>query len=204
MSGRTPEIVLVDFGMGNLRSVARALERAGAKARTSDDPDEVRHAGRVILPGVGAAGEAMRHLGARGLDDALRERLAAGRPYLGICLGLQLLLETAEEGEAKCLGILPGRVARFPESLGLAVPHMGWNEVEPSAPHPLVERGYFYFVHAYRATGIPESAVLARTEYGERFGSAVGGGSWCAVQFHPEKSQAAGLRLLDRFTRWSP
>jgi glutamine amidotransferase len=204
VTGRTPEIVLVDFGMGNLRSVARALERAGAKARTAEDPDEVRRADRVILPGVGAAGDAMCQLRARGFDAALCERLAQGRPYLGICLGLQLLLESAEEGDAACLGVLPGRVARFPEDLGLAIPHMGWNEVEPVVPHALVERGFYYFVHGYRATGVPRDVVVAETEYGERFPSAIGRGALCAVQFHPEKSQQAGLRLLERFASWSP
>jgi glutamine amidotransferase len=204
VSSRTPEVLLVDFGMGNLRSVLRALERAGAKARIASSPDEVRQCDRVILPGVGAAGDAMRALRARGFDAALQDRLTEGRPYLGLCLGLQLLLESAEEGEAHCLGILSGRVARFPRSHGLPIPHMGWNLVEPVRAHPLIERDYFYFVHAYRPTGVPEASVVARTEYGERFASALGLGSWFAVQFHPEKSQRAGLRLLERFIRWSP
>jgi glutamine amidotransferase len=204
VSAQTPEVVLVDYGMGNLRSVARALERVGAKARVVLDPAEVLHADRVILPGVGAAGDAMGQLGARGLDVALHERIKAARPYLGICLGLQLLLESAEEGETHCLGVFPGRVARFPDTLGLSVPHMGWNEVQPCAQHPLLERSHYYFVHAYRATQVPRELVLAWTEYGERFPSAVGRGACFAVQFHPEKSQTAGLRLLERFLRWSP
>lgn len=204
MSGPAREVILVDFGMGNLRSVARALERAGAKPRVSTDPDEVKSADRVVVPGVGACGEAMRVLREQGLDVALRERIAAGRPYLGICLGLHVLLERGEEGPADCLGVVPGTVARFPDALGLAVPHMGWNRVEPVRPHPVLSEDYFYFVHAYRAAGVPDAAVLARTEYGEAFPSAIGQGACLAVQFHPEKSQGAGLALLERFLAWSP
>ena len=204
MTRAWPEIVLVDFGMGNLRNVARALERTGAKPRVSVDPDEVRRADRVILPGVGACGDAMRGLVAAGLVDALRERLRSGRPYLGICLGLQLLLERTEEGNTDCLGAVPGVVARFPASLGLAVPHMGWNRVEVKSPHPVLADGYYYFVHGYRAQDVPARQTLATTEYGERFPSALGADGWLAVQFHPEKSQRSGLALLERFCAWSP
>lgn len=143
-----PEVVLIDFGMGNLRSVYRALERAGAKPRVSRSADDVARAGRVVVPGVGSCGAAMADLAESGLDAALRERIRAGRPYLGICLGLQLLLERAEEGQAECLGVIPGAVRRFPESLGLAVPHMGWNEVIAPPAHPVLRSGYFYFVHS--------------------------------------------------------
>ncbi len=204
MTRPTPEIVLVDFGMGNLRNVARALERAGAKPRVSADPDELCQADRVILPGVGSCGDAMRSLQAAGLVSALRERLAAGRLYLGICLGLHVLLERAEEGNTDCLGVLPGVVARFPDSLALPVPHMGWNRVEPLQPHPVLAEGYFYFVHGYRAQGVPRDRTLAATDYGEVFPAAIGGEGWLAVQFHPEKSQRAGLALLERFCAWSP
>jgi glutamine amidotransferase len=204
VSRPSPEIVLIDFGMGNLRNVARALERAGAKPRVSTDPDEVRRADRVVLPGVGAAGDALNSLRESGLFGALRERFAAGRPYLGICLGLHVLLERAEEGNTEGLGVVPGVVARFPDSLGLAVPHMGWNRVEPLRPHPVLADHYFYFVHGYRAVGAPSEQVLATTEYGERFPSALGADAWLAVQFHPEKSQREGLALLERFCAWSP
>jgi glutamine amidotransferase len=199
-----PEIVLVDFGMGNLRNVARALERAGAKSRVSTDADEVRHADRVVLPGVGACGDAMASLRASGLVEALRERVDSGRPYLGICLGLHVLLDRGEEGDTDCLGVIPGVVARFPDSLGLAVPHMGWNRVEVTTPHPVLADDYFYFVHGYRATGVPDAQTLAHTEYGEVFPSAIGRDACVAVQFHPEKSQRAGLALLERFCQWSP
>ncbi len=190
--------------MGNLRSVARALERAGAKPRVSRDPDEVRSADRLVLPGVGACGDAMLGLRRAGLVPALKERIRSGRPYLGICLGLHVLLERGEEGDTDCLGLVPGTVARFPDSLPLAVPHMGWNLVEPVRGHPVLAEGYFYFVHGYRGDGVPEEMTLARTEYGERFPSAIGFDACVAVQFHPEKSQRAGLELLERFLAWSP
>jgi glutamine amidotransferase len=197
-------IALVDYGMGNLPNVARALERAGGKPYVTDDPDRVRRAERLVVPGVGACGDAMRALGARGLGAALVERIRAGTPFLGICLGLQLLLESAEEGDCECLGLVPGRVAAFPRDLGLAVPHMGWNLVKPERPHPVVAEGYFYFVHGFRATGVPPEWCLARTDYGPAFPSAIGRDALVAVQFHPEKSQRAGLALLERFCAWRP
>lgn len=196
--------MLVDYGMGNLRSVARAFERAGAKPRVSRDPDELRSADRVVVPGAGAAGDAMRGLQEGGLDVALRERFAQGRPYLGLCVGLQVLFEHAEEGDACCLGVIPGRVERFPDSLGLAVPHMGWNLLKVERPHPVLRDGYYYFVHSYRPVGVPAEQRLGSTEYGELFASAVGRDACVAVQFHPEKSQRAGLAMLERFCAWSP
>jgi glutamine amidotransferase len=197
-------VVLIDFGMGNLRSVARSLERAGAKPRVTQAPEDVAQADRVILPGVGAAGDAMAALERTGLADALRERIAAGRPYLGICLGLQVLLDRAEEGDVACLGSLRGTVARFPDDLGLAVPHMGWNEVSLERPHPVLRGGYFYFVHSYRPVDVAPENVLATTDYGGPFVSALGADACVAVQFHPEKSQGEGLALLERFCSWSP
>ena len=197
-------VTLVDYGMGNLPNVVRAFERVGARAQVTDDPEALERAERVVVPGVGACGDAMANLRAKGLDRALLEWLSAGRPFLGICLGLQLLLERADEGDATCLGVIPGRVEAFPEDLELPVPHMGWNEVEPEREHPVVRRGYFYFVHGYRAGHVPEAHCLGRTEHGERFVSAVGRDNCIAVQFHPEKSQRAGLALLERFCGWSP
>jgi glutamine amidotransferase len=158
----------------------------------------------VVVPGVGACGDAMRALDARGLGAALVERIRAGTPFLGICLGLQLLLESAEEGDCECLGIVPGRVAAFPRDLDLPVPHMGWNLVKPERSHPIVAEGYFYFVHGFRATGVPADWCLARTDYGPAFPSAIGREALVAVQFHPEKSQRAGLALLERFCAWRP
>jgi glutamine amidotransferase len=198
------EVVVIDYGMSNLRSVVRALERAGSRPRTSSDPSEVLRADRVVLPGVGHLADSMKAIEERGLSDALRERVQAGRPYLGICIGLQVLLEEGEEGTTRGLGMLPGYVGRFPKDLGLPIPHMGWNEVLPERPHPVLQGGYFYFVHSYRAEGVPEESILASTDYGGPFPSALGFGPVVAVQFHPEKSQRAGLALLERFCQWTP
>jgi glutamine amidotransferase len=190
--------------MGNLRSVLRAFERVGAEASVVSKPEQVERAERLVVPGVGALGDCMRALERDGLDEAIRNHLVGGRPYLGICLGLHVLLEGGDEGGAVGLGLLRGRVRRFPDALGLAVPHMGWNQVEPTRPHPVVQSGYYYFVHSYRAELADSTAVLARTEYGEPFVSAVSLTGGIAVQFHPEKSQRLGLELLDRFCRWAP
>ena len=198
-------IVLVDYGMGNLRSVERAFARIGHDVQVSDRPADLRQAERVVLPGVGSARDCMRAMRGKGLDDAVREHIAAGRPYLGICLGLQVLLDEADEGGVgPCLGVIRGRVERFPESLGLAVPHMGWNLVKLERPHPVLAEDYFYFVHSYRPTRVPAEDWLARTDYGEVFASAIGRGSCVAVQYHPEKSQRAGAELLERFCAWRP
>ena len=191
-------------GMGNLRSVLRALEHAGASPRESAEPEEVLRAERVVLPGVAHLADAMRALNDRGLSEAIRGRVRAGRPYLGICIGLQVLLEEGDEGPTAGIGLLKGRVGRFPDGMGLPVPHMGWNRVELRQPHPVLREGYFYFVHGYRAEGVPEESVLATTDYGGGFPSALGSAACVAVQFHPEKSQRAGLALLERFCRWSP
>lgn len=205
MSARSERIALVDYGMGNLRSVARAFERIGRTVHVTDRADDVRAADRVVLPGVGAARDAMKGLSANGLDDAIRAHISAGRPYLGICLGLHVLLDEADEGGiGPCLSVIPGRVERFPDSLGLAVPHMGWNQVKLERPHPVLADDYFYFVHSYRPTHVRPEDCLARTDYGETFPSAIGRGSCVAVQYHPEKSQRAGLELLERFCAWRP
>jgi glutamine amidotransferase len=148
--------------------------------------------------------DAMRALDERGLSEAIRERVRSGRPYLGICIGLQVLLEEGEEGPTGGLGLVKGRVSRFQPKPRLPVPHMGWNRVVPSRPHPVLSDGYFYFVHSYRAEGVPEDSILATTEYGDRFPSALGLGACLAAQFHPEKSQRAGLLLLEQFCRWAP
>jgi len=205
VTSRAQKIALVDYGMGNLRSVERAFARIGREVCVTDSPAELRAADRVVLPGVGSARDCMTALRSHGLDDAIRAHIAAGRPYLGICLGLQVLLGEADEGGVgPCLGVIPGRVQRFPDSLGLAVPHMGWNLVKLEQPHPVLSDDYFYFVHSYRATRVPERNVLARTDYGESFAAAIGHGSCVAVQYHPEKSQRAGVELLERFCAWQP
>ncbi len=203
MSSSPDEILVVDYGMGNLRNVARAIERAGGRARVTRDPDALRRADRLVVPGVGACGDAMQKLHAAGLVQAIREYVRSGRMFLGICIGMQLLLETAEEGDCDCLGLIPGRVAAFPEDIQLAVPHMGWNLVKPETEHPVIREGYFYFVHGYRANQVPSEYWLARTSYGEEFPSAIGFRNCVGVQFHPEKSQHEGVALLERFCEWS-
>jgi glutamine amidotransferase len=207
----SPRVAVVDYGSGNLRSVAKALERSGLAPVVSGDPAALRDADAVVLPGVGAFADAVASLRSRGLDDALRETLARGRPYLGLCLGLQLLFEESDEhGRTPGLGRLPGRVERFPdrgpEGERLRVPHIGWNSVRFSGSHPMLERlpkeDIFYFVHAYRAVPREARHQVGVTEYGLPFAAAVATEGLFAVQFHPEKSQTAGRRLLDAFAAW--
>jgi len=216
-------VVIVDYGMGNLRSVQKAFEWVGCDARVSDRPEEVARAARLVVPGVGAFGDAMAALRQRGLVDPIREFVAAGRPFLGICLGLQVLFEESEEvvesPEAmvaargsplpKGLGLLAGRVVRFGPTVGaqgLKVPHMGWNRVERVRPSSLFEgvaqeEAYFYFAHSYYAAPQDERIVVGRTDYGGPFASAIASGHIWATQFHPEKSQAAGLKVLENFVK---
>ena len=204
-------IIVVDYGMGNLRSVSKALESLGAPVRVTSDPTEVAAASKVILPGVGAFGAAMDELRRRQLVEPIKAAIAAGKPYLGICLGLQLLFEHSEEGNTNGLGVLRGTVKRFPTGTSLKVPHMGWNQIQRQATSdkrqqngcPLLkdipDGSYFYFVHSYY--GVPQegSVVALETEYGTRFASMIWKGQLFATQFHPEKSQALGLRLLKNF-----
>jgi glutamine amidotransferase len=208
---RSPSVALVDYGAGNLRSVAKALERSGLRVEVTSDGGRVLAAEALVLPGVGAFADAVAALRGGGLDSAVRESIAKGRPYLGLCLGLQLLFEEGEEhGVTPGWGVLPGRVERFPASgpdgRRLRVPHIGWNEVRFSGSHPMLaklpERDFFYFVHSYRP--VPRSAeqVVGTCEYGGEFAAAVAAGNVFAVQFHPEKSQRAGHRLLDAFAGW--
>ncbi|HEY7462558.1 MAG TPA: imidazole glycerol phosphate synthase subunit HisH [Gemmatimonadota bacterium] len=191
-------LAVVDYGAGNLRSVGGALDVLGAAWRLAKGPEDLEGAPAVLLPGVGSAGSAMRELERRGFPSALRE---PARPLLGICLGLQLLFERSEEeGGVRCLGILPGRVRRLEGAPRL--PHMGWNRVRPIRPHALFPKAdpgeWFYFAHSYLCE-CPAELTLAATTHGETFASAIGEGAVCGVQFHPEKSGAAGLRLLAGF-----
>ena len=209
-----PQVALVDYGAGNLRSVAKALERSGLIVDVTSDPSALRRADAVVLPGVGAFRDARASLAAKGLDDAVLAAIAAGRPYLGLCLGLQLLYDEADEhGATPGFGLLRGRVERFPErgtgGRRLLVPHIGWNEVRWShsgAAHPMLAalpaRDQYYFVHSYRALPRDLATVVGVTEYGGEFAAAVAKQNIFAVQFHPEKSQAAGKRLLDAFATW--
>jgi glutamine amidotransferase len=206
-----PRIAVVDFGAGNLRSVAKALERSGLIPEVTADPTLVRRADGVVLPGVGAFADAVANLAKAGLDDAIRDQLAAGRPYLGLCLGLQVLFDEGDEhGVTPGLGILPGRVERFPDKTPdgeqLRVPHIGWNTVKFSGDHPMLSKlpdeDCFYFVHSYRAVPNRTSDVVGKVDYGGEFAAAVAREGMFAVQFHPEKSQSAGRRLLDAFAFW--
>ncbi len=212
MGRTTPRVAVVDYGAGNLRSVAKALERSGLQATVCGDPAGLAAADAVVLPGVGAFADAMESLRGKGLDDAVREGILAGRPYLGLCLGLQLLFEASEEhGENRGLALLDGRVRRFPETdqdgAALRVPHIGWNEVRFQGEHPMLEglpqEDVYYFVHSYHAVPASAGDVVGLTDYGGRdFAAAAARESAFAVQFHPEKSQSSGRRLLDAFARW--
>ena len=208
-----PRIAVVDYGAGNLRSVAKALERSGFDVEVVSDPDRLSDADAVALPGVGAFADAMGALRARGLDQAVREHIEAGRPYLGLCLGLQVLFEESEEhGRNAGLGWFKGRVERFAcadaQGRALRVPHIGWNAVRWSGAHPVSARlpaeSHFYFVHAYRAVPADPALAVGCTDYGGPFAAAVARDNVFAVQFHPEKSQDAGHRLLDAFAAWMP
>jgi glutamine amidotransferase len=191
--------------MGNLRSVQKALERSGAVAVVTGDPVTLDEAQGVILPGVGAFGDAMANLGARRLLAPVLRQAESGKPLLGICLGMQLLFDESEEmGQHRGLGLLPGQVARFPEG-ELKVPHIGWNQLRTARQDPLVngiEQGaYAYFVHSYYVAPEEPSDILATTDYGTEFAAVVGRGAIWGAQFHPEKSQEVGLRLLENFVR---
>jgi glutamine amidotransferase len=191
-------LTIVDYGSGNLRSVQKAFEKLGTPAAITSDPAAVAAAERLVLPGVGAFGDAMRELTARGLVDPILAHIRADRPFLGICMGLQLLFETGLEGGRHAgLGVLPGEVVRFDLPPGLKVPHMGWNAVTWRGDRrPAADGEHFYFVHAYHARPTDAAVIAATADYGGPFCAAVRRGRLFATQFHPEKSQAAGLRLL--------
>ena len=199
-------IAIVDYGMGNLHSVSKAVERLGAQAKVTADPKELAAADGIILPGVGAFGDAMQALDAAGLTEVLKELAHDSKPLLGICLGMQLLFETSEEhGNHKGLGLLQGRVVRF-EPGGYKVPHMGWNELHWRDPaHPLVkglDEGHVYFVHSYHALAGDPSDVIAVCEYaGREVTAIVARGPVYGMQFHPEKSGQLGMQLLEQYVK---
>jgi len=209
-------IAVIDYGMGNLRSVSKALEHVAPDARVevTSDAATVAGADRVVFPGQGAMPDCMREMDARGLRGPVLEA-AAEKPFLGICIGLQMLFEASEEGDIRGLSVLQGRVRRFPREAmfdrdggRLKVPHMGWNEVRQQTPHPLwsgIDDGSrFYFVHSYYAEAADERWVSGVCKYGLPFTCAVARDNIFAVQFHPEKSHNAGLRLLTNFVDWNP
>ena len=209
-------VAIVDYGMGNLRSVAKAIEHVAPEHRVvvTADPVVLSGAERIVVPGQGAMPDCMRELHDRGLAEAVM-RAAAEKPFLGICIGLQMLFEHSEEGDVAGLGLLPGQVRRFPATAmrdvggaRLKVPHMGWNEVRQAEPHPLwsgIDDGArFYFVHSYYVEPAAPDVIAGSTQYGIAFTSAVARANIFAVQFHPEKSAAVGLKLLANFMHWHP
>jgi imidazole glycerol-phosphate synthase subunit HisH len=205
------KVALIDYGAGNIRSVAKALERSGFGVEVTDSPSAVLAADGVVLPGAGAFADAMATLRARGLEEAVKQTVQAGRPYLGLCVGVQVLFDEGEEhGITPGFGIFGGRVERFPETGSdgsrLRIPQIGWNEVRFQGDHPMVahlpERDHYYFVHSYRPVPTDSSVVAGVCDYGGNFAAAVANPSIFAVQFHPEKSQQAGKRLLDAYRSW--
>ena len=197
------KLVIIDYGAGNLRSVVNAVRFIGGEPVVSSSAADVARAQAVILPGVGAAGCVMDGLARHRLQAAVLDYIKRGKPFLGVCLGLQVLFDSTEEGECKCLGVVPGRVKRF--ALGLKIPHMGWNQVRQRQAHPIFEgiadNADFYFVHSYY--GVPEdkSFIAGETDYGVSFCSAVARGNLVATQFHPEKSGRDGLRIYANFLK---
>jgi imidazole glycerol-phosphate synthase subunit HisH len=201
-----PEIVVVDYDAGNLRSVQRALEAVGQRPVVTSNPRDVERAEALVLPGVGSAQDCMRKLDARGLIQPLREYAASGRPFLGVCVGLQLLFDGSEEGGGvECLGILPGMVKRFPGGPGVKVPQIGWNSVSFSRDHPLLrdipDGSYFYFVHSYYADPAEREITIGSAEHGVEFAAIVARDNVLATQFHPEKSADRGVRIYANFGR---
>ena len=199
------KVAVIDYDSGNLRSVGKALERSGVRPEVTGDPRTLLNADAAVLPGVGAGDAAMGALRQRGLIGPLREFVASERPFLGICLGLQLLMDSTEEGDTQCLGIIPGKTRRLPE--GLKVPHMGWNEVDFRKDHPVLEgvpeNAHFYFVHSYYADPEDHELVAGVTEYGIPFCSVVVRDNLIATQFHPEKSSTLGLKIYENFAKYA-
>ena len=199
-------VVIIDYQAGNLTSVVRSLKALGVEGEVTQDPAVVARAGRIVFPGVGAAGTAMAILKDLKLDEALRTAFEKGVPILGICLGAQVVLEYSEENDTSCLGLLPGRTRALVRQPGLKIPHMGWNTVRFLQDHPifqgLPESAQYYFVHSYYPAPAEESMVLGVTEHGVTFPSVMGRRNLVATQFHPEKSGRFGLQILENFLAW--
>lgn len=199
-----PQVAIIDYGVGNLRSVEKAFVATGCDAIVSSDENVLRQAERLVLPGVGAFGACMNALIERGFDQLVRERVAAGTRLLGVCVGMQLLFEQSEEfGKKAGLGLLRGRVRRFAGDL--RVPQVGWNQVRQRVSHSLLkgieDASFFYFVHSYYCEPADDDVILGQTDYGVSYASMIASEHVCGVQFHPEKSQTAGLQLLSNFAR---
>ena len=205
MSRAGPTIAIVDYQAGNLRSVHKALEKVGARPIITSDAGAIEEADGLVFPGQGACDASMRQLKARGLVSPIRASIAGGKPFLGVCLGLQLLLDGSDEGDEPGLGVLAGRVRALPRELGQKIPHMGWNRVELCRSHPVLagipNGSHFYFVHSFYADPDDRSVVAGMTSYGIEVCSAVAWDNAVAVQFHPEKSGAMGLRIYENFVR---
>ena len=197
-------IAIVDYGMGNLRSVQKAFEKLGHEAVICDQPAQLCDAEKLVLPGVGAFRDAIHELRRKDMVAPILEHLAARKPFLGICLGLQLLFDVSyEDGEWPGLGIVPGSVVRFQDQPDLKIPHMGWNQLaivgEPPLLNAIPRESHFYFVHSYHVVPMDRSVVIAESDHGGKFVAAIGRGNLWATQFHPEKSQKHGLQLLSNF-----
>jgi len=202
-------IAIIDYGAGNLSSVKKACEYIGCTAKITSDRATVLSSGRIILPGVGAFGDAMDGLKQNGMDDVVREAVQRSLPMLGICLGLQLLFDESEEfGRHEGLKLIPGKVKAFDRAMGLKIPHMGWNAVAMQKSHPVFDgidpEDRFYFVHSFYPAPADPATVIATTDYGVTFASVIGFANLVATQFHPEKSGRAGLHILENFCRWIP
>ncbi len=205
MTMPTPTIAIADYNAGNIRSVQKALERFDARAQITSSPECIANADALVVPGQGACDSSMRHLHSGGLVEPIRDFIQGGKPFLGVCLGLQLLLDSSEEGEEPCLGIVSGTCRRLPE--GRKIPHMGWNQVSLKKEHPVFDgvrdNSHFYFVHSYYADPEDTSLIAGTTEYGVEFCSAAAWDSVVAVQFHPEKSGTVGLKIYENFVRYT-
>ncbi len=198
-------IAIIDYGAGNIRSIEKALEYVGASVQITDEPDTVNKAQAIVLPGVGSGGAAMSRMTERGLDDAIRKATKQGKPFLGICLGMQLLADHHAEGEVDGLSLFPGEVRRIP--YGPKIPHMGWNQVKPQHTALAIfdnipQNAYFYFAHSYYVEPQDSLGVAAVTDYGSPFCSVIVTERVWGTQFHPEKSGSVGLQLLNNFLKW--
>jgi len=200
------ELLVVDYGAGNLPNVVRAFASLGSHPSVTSDPQDVDDARALVLPGVGAAGQIMRSLQELELDEAIQRYVAAGRPFLGVCMGMQVLLDSSDEdGGQRCLGVFEGTVQRL--DVKLKVPHMGWNSVQQTGPHPLwngiPDGSYFYFVHSYAARPHDPAVQVGTTDYDGTFASALARDNVFGTQFHPEKSGRVGLQLYSNFLTWA-